>query len=199
MTGLELSSGASLPAEVVILCMGPWTGRGLQLSGLDQSLISGHRAHSITMRLTDPATSAIDNTALFLSSLKEPEVYPRPDGTVYMCGGCSSDHVPLPSNPAEVKVDLEACRQIKTLAGHISEELKEVESYQSSACYLPYSKDGCPMIGKISKVGGLYVGAGHSCWGILQGPATGEALAQLVLTDNTDIDISRFSPERFAL
>ena len=29
-----------------------------------------------------------------------PEVYPRPDGTVYMCGGGSSDH--LPKDPATI-------------------------------------------------------------------------------------------------
>ena len=214
VTGLELKSGQSLEADVVVLCMGPWTGRGLGLCGLESSLISGHRAHSITIKLSDPA--CIDNTALFLSNMKEPELYPRPDGTVYMCGGCSADHVPLPADPGQVSVDLQACKQIKTLAGQISDQLEQAESYESSACYLPYSQDGSPIIGKSSKVitgsvsamcdvcdmcqvRGLYIGAGHSCWGILQGPATGEALAQLVMTGHTDIDIQQLSPHRLGI
>ena len=152
VTGVQLSSGDTVEADIVVLCMGPWTGRGLEMFGVQASLVSGHRAHSITITPPHQASSAIDNTALFLSSLKEPEVYPRPDGTVYICGGCSADHVPLPEDPAEVSVDLEACRQIKTLAGQISDHLAKAESYESSACYLPYSQDGSPIIGKISKV-----------------------------------------------
>ena len=154
VTGLHLSSGDILEADIVVLCMGPWTGRGLEMFGVSASapLVSGHRAHSITISLPHPESSGIDNTALFLSSLKEPEVYPRPDGTVYMCGGCSADHLPLPDDPAEVSVDLEACSQIKAVAGQISDQLGQAESYQSSACYLPYSQDGSPIIGKISKV-----------------------------------------------
>ena len=152
VTGLQLSSGHVLEADIVVLCMGPWTGRGLEMFGFSSSLVSGQRAHSITISLPHPASSGIDNTALFLSSLKEPEVYPRPDGTVYICGGCEADQVPLPDEPAEVSVDLEACSQIKAVAGLISDQLGEAESYESSACYLPYSQDGSPIIGKISKV-----------------------------------------------
>ena len=69
-----------------------------------------------------------------------------------MCGGCRTEQLPLPEDPAEVKVDLEACREIKTLAGQISDRLGEAESYDSSACYLPHSQDGTPIIGKISNV-----------------------------------------------
>ena len=148
----SLDTGATLQADTVVLCMGPWTGRGLRWGGVDRELISGTRAHSITLQLQDPATSAIDNTALFLSSLKEPEVYPRPDGTVYMCGGCSSDHAPLPPHPREVAVDAAACAQIKETAGAVSAELGAVTRYTPSACYLPHSEDGAPLIGHLDQV-----------------------------------------------
>ena len=155
VTGLHLSSGHVLEADIVVLCMGPWTGRGLEMFGVSAAsgcLVSGHRAHSISITLPHPTNSGIDNTALFLSSLKDPEVYPRPDGTVYVCGGCEAEQVPLPDEPAEVSVDLEACSQIKAVAGQISDQLGLAESYESSACYLPSSQDGSPIIGKISKV-----------------------------------------------
>ena len=47
--------------------------------------------------------------AIFLSYsdeqnvLKDPEIYPREDGTVYVCG--ESDHFPLPEDPAAVSPD----------------------------------------------------------------------------------------------
>ena len=194
--GVSLSSGEVVAAEVVVLCMGPWTGRGLQWFGLDGSVIDGHRAHSITMELEGAST--IDNTALFLSNLKSPEIYPRPDGTVYMCGGCSSDHAPLPARPSEVRVDEAACDQIKASAGLVSAQLASVTRYTRSACYLPHSEDGAPLIGRVSRVSGLHVAAGHSCWGILQGPATGEAMAQLIILGKpSHLDIAPFDPNRF--
>ena len=140
----------------------------------------------------------IDNTALFLSSMKSPEVYPRPDGTVYMCGGCSSDHVSLPRDPARVECDQATCDQIKVSAGHVSEALARASQYTPSACYLPHSADGVPLIGHVSNVSGLIVAAGHSCWGILQGPATGEAIAELIVHGKSShVDLGPFSPDRF--
>jgi hypothetical protein len=35
--------------------------------------------------------------------IKDPEIYPREDGTVYVCG--ESDHFPLPEDPALVSAD----------------------------------------------------------------------------------------------
>ena len=42
----------------------------------------------------------------------------------------------------------------------------------------------------------MFVAAGHSCWGILQGPATGEALAELILTGSTPHTIEALNPAR---
>ena len=39
----------------------------------------------------------------------------------------------------------------------------------------------------------------RSCWGILNAPATGEALAQLILDGKaSSVDLAPFSPARFA-
>ena len=52
---------------------------------------------------------SIGAEAIFLSYsdeqnvLKDPEIYPREDGTVYVCG--ESDHFPLPEDPAAVSPD----------------------------------------------------------------------------------------------
>ena len=40
--------------------------------------------------------------------------------------------------------------------------------------------------------------AGHSVWGILQGPATGQAMAELILYGESKcIDLSPFSVKRY--
>ena len=53
-----------------------------------------------------------------------------------------------------------------------------------------------PMIGPIDGVEGAYVATGHSVWGILNAPATGEALAQLIRDGVSNIDLSPFRPGR---
>lgn len=44
----------------------------------------------------------------------------------------------------------------------------------------------------------MVLSTGHSCWGILNAPATGEAMAELILDGKSHtVDISALSPARF--
>ena len=60
--------------------------------------------------------------------------------------------------------------------------------------------DGLPLIGKVPHSDGAYVATGHNVWGILNAPATGEALAELIAdgvarsTDLTPFDPARLPP-----
>jgi glycine/D-amino acid oxidase-like deaminating enzyme len=65
------------------------------------------------------------------------------------------------------------------------------------ACYRPVTRDGLPLIGRPSGVEGAYVATGHSVWGILNAPAIGEAMAELI-TDGAahSVDLSPFDPGR---
>jgi glycine/D-amino acid oxidase-like deaminating enzyme len=64
----------------------------------------------------------------------------------------------------------------------------------------PLTQDGLPLIGKVPSVEGAYVATGHNVWGILNAPATGEALAELIVdgvarsTDLTPFDPIRLRP-----
>jgi glycine/D-amino acid oxidase-like deaminating enzyme len=45
---------------------------------------------------------------------------------------------------------------------------------------------------------GVYVATAHNCWGILNAPASGQALAELISTGTTNsIDLAPFDPGRF--
>jgi glycine/D-amino acid oxidase-like deaminating enzyme len=45
-------------------------------------------------------------------------------------------------------------------------------------------------------VAGAFVATGHSVWGILNAPATGEALAELIVDGAArTVDLSAFAPE----
>jgi len=62
-----------------------------------------------------------------------------------------------------------------------SSELGDIPPHTEQACYLPTTMDGIPVIGEVPGVKGAFVASGHGCWGILNGPATGEAVAEMLV------------------
>ena len=59
------------------------------------------------------------------------------------------------------------------------------------------TQDGVPLIGRVPGSEGAYIATGHSVWGILNAPATGEALAELIVDGRAEtIDLDPFDPAR---
>ncbi|XP_042502229.1 putative oxidoreductase TDA3 [Macadamia integrifolia] len=200
--GVVLKGGDRvIAADAVVLALGPWSCRMPLVSSLLR--VSGLKAHSIVLEPRDPA--AITPHALFLSyySLQggkstDPEVYPRPTGEVYICG--STVEAEVPDGPEQVAVEPESIKMLQRVAASVSSHLEEGEAHLKTqqACFLPCTDDGQPAIGEMPNVKGCYVATGHGCWGILNGPATGAAVAELVLDGLSSIvDLSPFSPARF--
>lgn len=111
-----------------------------------------------------------------------------------------TQEVEVPEDPVTIVPDPVSIRMLHKIAGNVSSHLKdgEAEVVAEQACFLPCSDDGLPVIGEVPGVERCYVGTGHSCWGILNGPATGAALAELILEGRaTTVDLKPFSPARF--
>ena len=67
----------------------------------------------------------------------------------------------------------------------------------AQACFRPIARDGLPLIGRVQGLLNAYVATGHSVWGILNAPATGEAMAELITEGRTRaVDLSPFDPSR---
>jgi glycine/D-amino acid oxidase-like deaminating enzyme len=65
------------------------------------------------------------------------------------------------------------------------------------ACFRPVTEDGLPLIGAVPGIEGAYVATGHSVWGMLNAPATGEAMSELILDGAARrVDLAPFAPER---
>ena len=194
----QTSNTFVVKADLFIVCMGCWS--DTLLSGIikDQEIMSAIRASSIVLQ----PSGSIPNVALFTDwfcpgedSSYDPEVYPRPDGTVYICA--RAEPVPVPKDgPVSVVPEAEVTERITKFAAQLSPLLEDVPVLASQACLLPTTVDDTPIIGELLK-SQIYVATGHSCWGILNAPATGEILAQLIHEGRTDIDISAFDPKRF--
>ena len=188
--------GEEMEADAVVFAMGPWS--ALARRWLPVPDIYGLKGHSILLRPSAPVPSE----ALFADVETEdgmsdtPEVFPRPDGTVYLCGLSSQD--PLPEDPALVATDGSASNQLRAMAGMLSPLLSDADIVAAQACYRPVALDGLPVMGAIQGIDGAYIATGHSVWGILNAPASGEALAGLILDGQArGTDLSPFDPRRF--
>src|SRR5438132_83983 len=82
-------------------------------------------------------------------------------------------------------------------AGRVSTALAQARIVRRQACYRPVTDDGLPLIGRVPGVRGAYVATGHGPWGILNAPATGLALAELVAEgEASSVDLRAFDPAR---
>lgn len=84
-----------------------------------------------------------------------PEVYPRPDGTVYVCGIAAREAaIPLPERAHQVVHSEKAAKLLRAHMAAIAPEAfgekEQVEVVAEQACYRPNSSEtGGPIIGKI--------------------------------------------------
>src|SRR5438445_7766044 len=83
------------------------------------------------------------------------------------------------------------------MCSDLSPALASAKILARQACHRPVTRDGLPLIGRVPGVEGAYIATGHSVWGILNAPATGEALAELILDGAArTIDLAPFDPGR---
>jgi glycine/D-amino acid oxidase-like deaminating enzyme len=186
-------NGETLEANAVVLAMGPWTGR---VAGRLLPRLYGLKGYSVTL-----AAGEVPAHALFVDyrtadgRALEPEIFPRAEGEVYVCG--MADPAPLPDSPVAVEVSEAACDVLARAAGRVSTALAAAPITRRQACYRPVTDDGLPLIGRIPGLRGAFVATGHGPWGMLNAPATGQALAELIVDGSAkSVDLAAFDPAR---
>jgi glycine/D-amino acid oxidase-like deaminating enzyme len=192
-----LFDGDALEADAVVIAMGPWS--ILAAKWLPLPPVFGLKGHSLVFQ----TGATIPPEALFLEyaepggPMLSPEVFPRADGTTYVCGISSESYLPI--DPGLVAPDDGAIDRLKALCDRVSPILARAPVLASQACFRPVTADGLPLIGAVPGAQGAYVATGHSVWGILNAPATGEAMAELILDGAArSTDLSPFDPARLA-
>ena len=98
------------------------------------------------------------------------EVYPRPDGTVYICGIGGSDYVS--KDDLKEGAFREMCEANESRVAAATASFQEMSSlYQrvgelerTQACMRPCPPDAMPYMGRVPDYEGAYINAGHNCW-----------------------------------
>ena len=185
--GVRLAGGALVEGVTIVLAMGPWSPAWLDLPPMH-----GVKYHSLVVQ-----SPRVLSQAVFFQGHTDLEVYPRPDATVYVTG-FPDEPAPVDEAPGAVEVRPELAGRLTRAMADVSTELADAPVLLQQACHLPCSPDGAPVIGSVPRVGGAFVATGAGCWGILSGPATGLAMAELIVDGKaTSVDLSPFDPSRF--
>ena len=185
--------GRAIETDAVVVAMGPWTGR---LGGLGLPAVRGLKGYSVTLAAADlPAHALFVEYRAADGRHLEPEIFPRPGGEVYVCG--MADPAPLPDSPDQVEVREAACAVLARAAARVSSALAHAAITRRQACYRPVTDDGLPLIGRVPGIADAYVATGHGPWGMLNAPATGLALTELIVDSRAEsIDLRPFDPAR---
>ena len=117
-------------------------------------------------------------------------------GEVYVCG-VTEEHAPLPANPADIAPTPGACAELRATISRVCAAIASAEIEREQACFLPLSPDNTPLIGFVPGTSRAILATGHGCWGILNAPATGLAVAQLIMHGKASVvDLAPFDPSR---
>lgn len=195
----------------VIVAAGPWTGKLFP-----RSKVEGLRAHSLVYEadvspyavFTDiqlPGDYVPEHRANSGQKRKhrgnvDPEVYARPFGEVYVCGEPDKT-VPLPDTADQVQTDEAQCDDLAAYLATVSPTLAAAPIKAKQACYIPqhvrFGTERGPLIGPTSQPG-VWIAAGHTCWGIQNGPGTGFLMAEWIFDGEAKtVDVDVLHPAKF--
>lgn len=195
-TGVEVD-GNVVEGDAMVIAMGPWS--ILAACWLPLPAVFGLKGHSLVFDTGAkiPAEAAFLEYQERSGAVLSPELFPRTDGTTYVCAISSEE--PLPVDPARVAPDPGAIARLEAMCSSMSPVLASAKILARQACYRPVTRDGLPLIGPVPDVAGAYIATGHSVWGILNAPATGEAMAELIVDGTAHtVNLEAFHPDQDA-
>ncbi|KAK3359317.1 FAD dependent oxidoreductase [Lasiosphaeria hispida] len=195
----------------VVVTAGPWTGKLLP-----RSRVEGLRAHSVVFDVDISPYAVFTNIQLPTDYVPEhratkgqkrkhrgnvdPEIYARPGNEAYACGEPDST-IPLPETADLVQCDEAQCDDLVAYIGTVSPVLGAAPIKAKQACYMPrhmrFGEERGPLIGQTS-VPGIWIAAGHTCWGVQNAPGTGCLMAELLYDGVAkSADIDKLDPKKF--
>ncbi len=182
VTGVS-TTGGTFPAKHLVIAAGAWSGR--LAHELDERVpVVGARGLSLTV--DRPSTGP--GRAMLLGE-QHIAVAPYRD-ELRLSGWFELGKWSL--NPDPRRID-----QIETLTRSRLDFDATLSNRRTWAGLRPVTPDGVPIIGPSTRWRNVTIATGHAMTGLSMGLGTGRLVAQSIDGDPTDIDISRFSAERF--
>jgi glycine oxidase len=179
--GVELD-GETLSAATVVLCAGSWSSL-VEAGGVPAPVVRPARGQMVSIETRPPLFRHV------LVAHARGYLVPRADGVAL--AGSTLEMVGF-----RKEVTVAGLADILTLARTLVPDLGEAPVTETWSNFRPYTPDALPVIGR-TPVDGLLVATGHHRYGILLTPITAQAIAELVITGTSSLDLAPFSVTRF--
>ena len=180
-TGVELD-GEILPAAVVVVAAGSWSAL-VEGGGVPAQVVRPARGQMVSIETRPPLFRHV------VSVHGRGYLVPRRDGTIL-----AGSTLEMAGFRKEVTVG--GLAQILGLACALVPALADAPVTASWSNFRPYTEDHLPVLGHTS-IPGLVLATGHYRNGILLAPITAWAIAELIASGQSSIDLTPFSVSRF--
>ncbi|MQA96706.1 MAG: glycine oxidase ThiO [Streptosporangiales bacterium] len=177
----EPDTGEELAAEKVVLAAGVGTAA---LAGLPVRAVKGQ-----ILRLRTPV-EFVTRTIRGLVRGTPVYVVPRDDGEIAL--GATQEDL------ADTRVTAGGVWQLLRDAHDLLPGITELELAETAAGLRPCAPDNFPVLGA-SSIPGLYAATGHFRHGVLLAPATGEVMAEALVTGRLPESAACFAADRFPI
>lgn len=194
VTGVTLGSGETLSCGILVNAAGAGAGKLAGMAGID--LPVGPRKRYVYVLDCPAATEALRKAPL---TVVPGGVYFRPEGRNFLCGLSPEEH----EEPQDLDWEVDHAwfeeRIWPSLAGRVPlfEAIKVISAWVGHYDYNAFDQNA--VIGPHPEVSNFLFANGFSGHGLQQGPAAGNAVAELVTQGGfRTIDLTRFGYERIA-
>jgi glycine oxidase len=183
--GVETRNGDRFEASSLVLTAGAWSGQGDWLPPEARPPVRPVKGEILTLR-GRPAEPACERI------LAGERVYlvPRADGRLIV--GATVEE-----RGFDATLTAGGVHELLREAYRVLPEISELELAEASVGLRPGTPDNAPLIGPAGP-DGLLVATGHFRNGVLQAPVTADCIAALLAGEPPPVDLTAFSPERFA-
>jgi D-amino-acid dehydrogenase len=182
LTGVETTGGV-LQAETFLIAAGAWSGSLARWAGLRLPLEAG-KGYSIT--IARPAAQLrypvyLEEARIACSNFTGAL---RLAGTMELSGVNSN-------------VDSRRLAAMRRAADRYLGDWQRGDGQVEWMGMRPVTPDGLPVMGRMPGWDNLYIATGHAMLGVTLAPATGVAIAELICTGRSSVDLAAFDPARF--
>ncbi len=197
LQGVRTSRG-ELSTGVVVLATGAWTPHLGRTLGRVWDIRNVHGEALATERVERLLNSHVASAAFFEDVHKDPK--DAGPGAVLAISQATHGNILL-GEATVVTDDLgsqstsKGQESIAHVVGHFFPPLRHLRVLRGWAAPVAFTTDGLPFFGPVAGVEGLILATAFKSTVIVT-PLVGEAVAQLVLEGQTDLDLTPFSPDR---
>ena len=205
ISGVKVN-GSIIPCSKLCVCAGPWSGPMIydwfKISIPMDGIKSTSLVYNNMLEIKNEPFALFCDDDVYETHL---ELYPRPNGDLYICGIGGSDYVRgdrlreggdcasadlILADPKRIEAARNSFKSMSSLGEKYSPDITQ-------ACMRPCTSDSLPAMGKLN-IEGAYVSTGHNCWGILWSSISGLAMSELIVDGQSkEIDLLPFDPCRF--